>query len=53
MVGVGECEQFSDGKSKHSIDDLKKICIDRGYSGFLTSGNEPSFDGIWLRKFGF
>ena len=53
MVGVGECEQFSDGKSKHSIDELKKICIDKGYSGFLMSSGEPSFDGVQFKKFGF
>ena len=53
MVGVGECEHISDGKSKYSIDDLKKICIDKGYSGFGTKGSEPSFDGVWFKKFGF
>ena len=53
MEGVGDCERITDGKSKHSIDDLKKICIDKGYSGFGTKGSEPSFDGVWFKKFGF
>jgi len=53
MYGVGNIEKINNWKNTHSIDDLKKIAIDKGYSGFAVSNGEPSFHEAYFKKYGF
>jgi len=53
MSHQGDVEIIGDWKKTHSIDDLKKICEDKGYSAFTVSSGQPSFGHAALKKFDY
>jgi len=53
MCGQGDVEIIPDWKRHKSIDDLKKMVEDRGYSAFTVSNGKPSFGHAALKKFDY
>lgn len=53
MCRQGDVEIIGDWKNKHSINDLKKMVEDKGYSCFTVSSGQPSFGHAALKKFNF
>ena len=53
MCGQGDVEIIGDWKRKHSIEDLKRMVEERGYSAFTVSAGQPSFGHAALKKFPF
>ena len=53
MCGQGDVEIIGDWKRKHSIDDLKRMVEERGYSAFTVSAGQPSFGHAALKRFPF
>mmetsp|Transcript_14998 Transcript_14998/g.19458 ORF Transcript_14998/g.19458 Transcript_14998/m.19458 type:complete len:319 (-) Transcript_14998:271-1227(-) len=51
MCGQGDIEIIHNWKNTHSIDDLKRIVQQKGYSGFTVSNGHPSFGHAALKKF--
>ena len=51
LEGEADVQHISNWSKSYSIDDLKKICIDKNYSGF-TLGKEGTWaaDGCWFKK---
>jgi len=53
MCGQGDVEILPDWKRHYSIDDLKRMVEERGYSAFTVSAGFPSFGHAALKKFPF
>lgn len=53
MCGQGDVEIIGDWKKKHSIEDLKRMVEQKGYSAFTVSAGKPSFGHAALKKFSF
>ena len=53
MCGQGDVEIIGNWKSHKSIDDLKRIVEQKGYSAFTVSAGSPSFGHAALKKFPF
>jgi len=53
MCGQGDVEIIGGWKQKHSIEELKRMVIKKGYSAFTVSSGEPSFGHAALKKFNF
>lgn len=53
MCGQGDVEIIGDWKRTHSIDDLKCMVEERGYSAFTMSAGQPSFGHAALKRFPF
>lgn len=53
MCGQGDVEIIGNWKTHKSIDDLKRIVEQKGYSAFTVSAGSPSFGHAALKKFPF
>ena len=53
MCGQGDVEILPDWKRHYSVDDLKRMVEERGYSAFTVSAGHPSFGHAALKKFPF
>ena len=54
MSGQGDVDIIHDWKTKHSIDDLKRIAVEKGYSAFSVSvGESQSFGHCAFKNFGY
>ena len=53
MCGQGDVESIDNWMSAHSIDDLKRIVEEKGYSAFAVSPDQRSFGHAALKKFDF
>lgn len=53
MCAQGDVEIIPNWKAKHSIDDLKKIVVSKGYSAFTVSNGLPAFGHAALKSFDF
>jgi len=53
MCNQGDVEIIHNWKKTHSIDDLKRIVEDKGYSAFTVSAGQPAFGHAALKKFNF
>jgi len=53
MCGQGDVEIIPDWKKKYSIEDLKRIVEQKGYSAITVSSGKPSFGHAALKKFSF
>lgn len=53
MCGQGDVEIIGDWKATHSIEDLKRIVEQKGYSAITVSAGQPSFGHAALKKFSY
>ena len=53
MCSQGDIEIIYDWKKTHTIEDLKNIVIQKGYSSFTISSGKPSFYHAAFKKFRF
>lgn len=53
MCGQGDMELVHDWKKNFSVDKIKQMVIDKGYSCFTVSNGNPSFPFAALKKFDF
>ena len=51
MCGQGDVEIIPNWRATHSIEDLKRIVEQKGYSAFTVSSGQPSFGHAALKKF--
>jgi len=53
MAGKGDMEIIHDWRNQYSIEDLKRMCEERGYSAISLSPNNQSFSFAALKKFSY
>ena len=53
MCGQGDVEIIHDWRRHKSIDDLKRMVEERGYSAFTVSNGQPSFGHAALKRFDY
>jgi len=53
MCGQGDVEIIGEWEQKHSIEDLKKMVIKKGYSAISVSPNSESYGHAALKKFSY
>jgi len=53
MCGKGDKDLIYDWKNKHTLDELKEMVIENGYTAVTVSDGEPRFGHAAFKKFDF